>query len=140
MCDLRQEVLTAEGSEQSTPVPEALWCLTLQCHHPALVALTCRSVSAALSSSAMSRAIAFSCSWAFVLWEEEQQDGRVTSSEHGGEWCSGLSTYACRWVRRRSNVTSFLTTSKRRRLVGTMFSRMDKESCWIDASTAFMLT
>lgn len=93
---------------------EALWCLTLQCHHPAMVALTRRSASVALSSSAMSRAIAFSCSWAFVLWEEEQEDVRATSSEDGEEWCSGLSTYVCRWVRRRSNVTSFLITSKRR--------------------------
>lgn len=119
---------------------EGLWCLILQCHCPAMVALTRRSASVALSSSAMSRAIAFSCSWAFVLWEEEQKDVRVASSEAGGEWCSGLSTYDCRWVRRRSNVTSFLTTSKKARLVGTIFSKIDKESCWIDASTAFMVT
>lgn len=105
-----------------------------------MVALTRRSASVALSSSAMSRAIAFSCSWAFVLWEEEQEDVTVTSSEGGDQQCSGLSTYACRWVRRRSNVTSFLTSSKRRRLVGTIFSKIDKESCWIEASTAFMLT
>lgn len=132
--------LTAEGSQQSTPVAEVLWCLTVQGHHPAMVPLTRRSASVALSSSAMSRAIAFSCSSAFVLWEEEQEHVRVTSTEDGGKWCSGLSTYTCRWVRRRSNVTSFLTSSKRRRLVGTIFSKIDKESCWIDASTAFMLT
>lgn len=58
----------------------------------------------------------------------------------GGKWCSGLPTYTCRWVRSRSSVTSFLTSSKRRRLVGTMFSKIDRESCWTDASTAFVLT
>ena len=49
-------------------------------------------------------------------------------------------TYTCRWVRRRSTVTSFLTRSKRRRLLGTMFSRIDKESCCTEASIAFILT
>lgn len=49
-------------------------------------------------------------------------------------------TYTCRWVRSRSTVTSFLTRSKRRRLLGTMFSRIDKESCCTEASIAFMLT
>lgn len=34
--------------------------------------LTCRSASVAASSSAMSRAIAFSCSWAFVLQKEDE--------------------------------------------------------------------